>query len=154
VSTCSAKINRELSAPLAKNGELELHIPDSNPVKVRIKQIQLEQVCHKHYNIVSYFKDSRSKQDTAKSTFNPRKHLSYINLNRAGTGLMEIVSEPDLRFVALLISKILLTALPRSPEEAGAYVRALQAVLRAMRSSDGNMEQVKIRKMTSIAFYK
>jgi len=57
---------------------------------------------------------------------------------------MEIVSEPDLRFVTLQISGSLPIALPRSPEEAGAYVRTLQAVLRAMGSSDGNMEQVKI----------
>ncbi|CAA7258526.1 unnamed protein product [Cyclocybe aegerita] len=97
-------------APLAKNGELEVQTPGSSPVTVRIKQIQLE-------------------QDTAKSTFNPRTRTSNIDLNRAGTGLMEIVSEPDMR----------------SPEEAGAYVRTLQAVLRAMGSSDGNMEQGSLR---------
>lgn len=38
-------------------------------------------------------------QDTAKSTYNPRTLTSYIDLNRAGIGLMEIVSEPDLRLV-------------------------------------------------------
>jgi aspartyl-tRNA(Asn)/glutamyl-tRNA(Gln) amidotransferase subunit B len=38
-------------------------------------------------------------KDTAKSTFDARRSLSYIDLNRAGTGLMEIVSEPDMRFV-------------------------------------------------------
>ncbi|KAJ3500203.1 hypothetical protein NLJ89_g9899 [Agrocybe chaxingu] len=98
------------SAPLAKNGKLQVQTPGSSPVAVRIKQIQLE-------------------QDTAKSTFNPRTSTSNIDLNRAGTGLMEIVSEPDLR----------------SPEEAGAYVRTLQSVLRAMGSSDGNMEQGSLR---------
>ncbi|KAF9534608.1 glutamyl-tRNA amidotransferase [Crepidotus variabilis] len=97
-------------APLAKNGELELEIPNLPPIKVRIKQIQLE-------------------QDTAKSTFNSRTQTSNIDLNRAGTGLMEIVSEPDLR----------------SPEEAGIYVRSLQAILRAMGTSDGNMEQGSLR---------
>ncbi|TFK43869.1 Glutamyl-tRNA amidotransferase subunit B, mitochondrial [Crucibulum laeve] len=97
-------------APLALGGVLNIQLPDSSPVPVRIKQIQLE-------------------QDTAKSTFNPRNLTSSIDLNRAGTGLMEIVSEPDMR----------------SPEEAGAYVRTLQAVLRAIGSSDGNMEQGSLR---------
>ncbi|KDR84118.1 hypothetical protein GALMADRAFT_111334 [Galerina marginata CBS 339.88] len=97
-------------APIATNGELQVEMPSSSPVVVRIKQIQLE-------------------QDTAKSTFNPRTLTSHIDLNRAGAGLMEIVSEPDIR----------------SPEEAGAYVRTLQSVLRAMGSSDGNMEQGSLR---------
>ncbi|KAH9482302.1 Glutamyl-tRNA(Gln) amidotransferase subunit B, mitochondrial [Psilocybe cubensis] len=97
-------------SPIATHGVLELEMPRAAPIKVRIKQIQLE-------------------QDTAKSTFNPRLQKSYIDLNRAGAGLMEIVSEPDLR----------------SPEEAGAYVRTLQSVLRAVGSSDGNMEQGSLR---------
>ena len=42
-------------------------------------------------------------QDTAKSTYNPRTLTSNIDLNRAGIGLMEIVSEPDLRFVCDLL---------------------------------------------------
>lgn len=53
--------------------------------------------------------------------------MTYIDLNRAGTGLMEIVSEPDMR----------------SPEEAAEYVRTLQSLLRSVGSSDGNMEQVR-----------
>ncbi|PPQ63140.1 hypothetical protein CVT24_005780, partial [Panaeolus cyanescens] len=97
-------------APLAKDGKLLVQLPESEPIEVRIKQIQLE-------------------QDTAKSTANRLTHESFNDLNRAGIGLMEIVSEPDLR----------------SPEEAGAYVRTLQAVLRAMGSSDGNMEQGSFR---------
>ncbi|GLB34182.1 putative PET112 [Lyophyllum shimeji] len=97
-------------APIAIGGRLSVALPNSPPFEVRIKQIQLE-------------------QDTAKSTLNPRTRTSHIDLNRAGTGLMEIVSEPDLR----------------SPDEAGAYVRALQAVLRAVGASDGNMEQGSLR---------
>ncbi|KAF8165712.1 Glutamyl-tRNA amidotransferase subunit B, mitochondrial [Crassisporium funariophilum] len=100
----------QITQQYSTNGELDLHFPDSSRITVRIKQIQLE-------------------QDTAKSTFNPRTLTSHIDLNRAGTGLMEIVSEPDLR----------------SPEEAGAYVRSLQSILRAMGSSDGNMEQGSLR---------
>ncbi|KAF5322005.1 hypothetical protein D9619_000691 [Psilocybe cf. subviscida] len=97
-------------SPLASNGELWIGMSNSSRFSVRIKQIQLE-------------------QDTAKSTFNSHTFTSRIDLNRAGVGLMEIVSEPDIR----------------SPEEAGAYVRTLQAVLRSMGSSDGNMEQGSMR---------
>ncbi|KAJ7505476.1 Glutamyl-tRNA amidotransferase subunit B, mitochondrial [Mycena galericulata] len=94
-------------APIALGGYL--HIPNRDS-PIRIKQIQLE-------------------QDTAKSTFDPRTRTSNIDLNRAGTALLEIVTEPDLR----------------SPEEAGAYVRALQAMLRAIGASDGNMEAGSLR---------
>ncbi|KAK7048216.1 Glutamyl-tRNA amidotransferase subunit B, mitochondrial [Favolaschia claudopus] len=94
-------------APISLSGHLR--IPDRES-PIRIMQIQLE-------------------QDTAKSTFDPRTRTSKIDLNRAGIGLLEIVTEPDLR----------------SPEEAGAYVRALQAVLRAIGASDGNMEAGSLR---------
>ncbi|KAH8096718.1 Glutamyl-tRNA amidotransferase B subunit [Cristinia sonorae] len=94
-------------APFATGGLLEL--PNAGKA-VRIHQIQLE-------------------QDTGKSTFDARRRLSSIDLNRAGTGLMEIVSEPDME----------------SPEEAGEYVRALQALLRSVGSSNGNMEQGSLR---------
>ncbi|KAJ3573020.1 hypothetical protein NP233_g2699 [Leucocoprinus birnbaumii] len=96
--------------PLAKNGTLHISQPDGSRTPIRIKQVQLE-------------------QDTAKSTFVPYKRESWIDLNRAGTGLMEIVSEADLR----------------SPEEAAEYVLALQAILRAVGSSDGNMEDGSLR---------
>ncbi|KDQ08250.1 hypothetical protein BOTBODRAFT_59456 [Botryobasidium botryosum FD-172 SS1] len=94
-------------APLAKGGELRLRRFDRI---VRIKQIQLE-------------------QDTAKSTSDPKAGKTRIDLNRAGTGLMEIVSEPDMR----------------SPEEAGAYVRELQGLLRCVGASDGNMDEGSLR---------
>ncbi|KAJ6620817.1 Glutamyl-tRNA amidotransferase B subunit [Mycena sp. CBHHK59/15] len=94
-------------APIALGGHVS--IPNYGS-PIRIKQIQLE-------------------QDTAKSTFDPRTQTSYIDLNRAGTGLLEIVTEPDLR----------------SPEAAGAYVRTLQAILRAIGASDGNMEAGSLR---------
>ncbi|KAI5893605.1 Glutamyl-tRNA amidotransferase B subunit [Schizophyllum commune H4-8] len=92
-------------APFARNGSLLLENST-----VRIHQIQLE-------------------QDTAKSTTVPRLRKSYIDLNRAGTGLIEIVTEPDMS----------------SPEEAGQYVRALQSVLRTVGASDGNMEMGSLR---------
>ncbi|KAG6330919.1 hypothetical protein ID866_8169 [Astraeus odoratus] len=94
-------------APLARGGFLKLSRGDT---RVGITQLQLE-------------------QDTAKSTLDARRRVSLIDLNRAGSGLMEIVSEPDMR----------------SPEEAGDYVRTLQALLRAVGSSDGSMELGSLR---------
>ncbi|KZT60277.1 Glutamyl-tRNA amidotransferase subunit B, mitochondrial [Calocera cornea HHB12733] len=67
------------------------------------------------------------EQDTAKSTYHPGHTL--IDLNRAGAALMEIVSEPDMR----------------SPEEAGAYVTELRALLRAIGASNGNMDEGSLR---------
>ncbi|KAL5508185.1 hypothetical protein ACEPAH_5804 [Sanghuangporus vaninii] len=94
-------------APLAKGGHLKLR---KDEVSVKIKQIQLE-------------------QDTAKSTFDQSSQQSIIDLNRAGTALMEIVSEPDIR----------------NPEQAGEYLRTLQALLRSVGASDGNMEEGSLR---------
>jgi aspartyl-tRNA(Asn)/glutamyl-tRNA(Gln) amidotransferase subunit B len=74
-----------------------------------------------------------------------RRRLSSIDLNRAGTGLMEIVSKPDMRYAMRLHfdkqSTYAATPPLRSPEEASEYVRTLRAVLRSVAASDGNMEQ-------------
>ncbi|KAF8437251.1 Glutamyl-tRNA amidotransferase B subunit [Boletus edulis BED1] len=95
--------------PFAKGGHLDLSSSCDN-LRVGITQIQLE-------------------QDTAKSIFDARRGITQVDLNRAGSGLVEIVSEPDMR----------------SPEEAGNYVRTLQAMLRAVGASDGNMELGSLR---------
>ena len=112
---------------------------------VRIHQIQLEQVSYDLHLLVSR-PEYICGQDTGKSMFDSRRRLSSIDLNRAGTGLMEIVSEPDMRFVAMMPSflRALSLTIPSSPEEAGEYVRTLQALLRSVGSSDGNMEQVPV----------
>lgn len=54
---------------------------------------------------------------------------TFIDLNRAGVGLMEIVSKPDMR----------------SPEEAGEYLRQLRAIVRALGTCDGNMDEGSMR---------
>ena len=96
-------------APIAKGGALHLSRGD---VIVRIKQIQLEQVPHtlnaSGNNVLLWH-----RQDTAKSVFDPRQHLSQIDLNRAGTGLVEIVSESDMRSVipCLILWRWLVTML-------------------------------------------
>jgi aspartyl-tRNA(Asn)/glutamyl-tRNA(Gln) amidotransferase subunit B len=69
------------------------------------------------------------EQDAGKSLHDQDPARSYIDLNRAGVALMEIVSEPDLR----------------TPEEAGAYLRKLRSILRYLGTCDGNMEEGSMR---------
>ena len=69
------------------------------------------------------------EQDAGKSMHDQHPSQSFIDLNRAGVALMEIVSEPDMR----------------SPEEAGAYVRKLRTILRYLGTCDGNMEEGSMR---------
>ncbi|ORY05437.1 Aspartyl/glutamyl-tRNA amidotransferase subunit B [Basidiobolus meristosporus CBS 931.73] len=100
------------SNPIGLGGCIELGDLDGlpYPLKIRLEQVQLE-------------------QDTGKSTHDIQPGASLIDLNRAGTGLMEIVTLPDMR----------------SSLEAGLMVRKLQALLRAVGSSDGNMEEGSMR---------
>ncbi|CAG8470520.1 8561_t:CDS:10 [Ambispora gerdemannii] len=103
-------------APLAINGKISLSsLLDGLEYdkEIRIKQVQLE-------------------QDTGKSLYEigPDGYpVTLIDLNRAGIGLMEIVTEPDIR----------------SSKESGLLVRKLQSLLRAVGSSDGNMEEGSLR---------
>ncbi|KAF9998128.1 hypothetical protein BGZ79_008193 [Entomortierella chlamydospora] len=98
--------------PLAQDGRIEISTVDGldYAVTVRIEQLQLE-------------------QDTGKSLHDVYPGLTLQDLNRAGTGLMEIVTKPDMR----------------SSKEAGILVKKLQALLRAVDSSDGNMEEGSMR---------
>ncbi|KAF9290001.1 hypothetical protein BGZ74_000581 [Mortierella antarctica] len=98
--------------PLAQNGKIEISPLDGldYSLTVGIEQLQLE-------------------QDTGKSLHDVYPGLTLIDLNRAGTGLMEIVTKPDMR----------------SSKEAGILVKKLQALLRAVDSSDGNMDEGSMR---------
>ena len=69
------------------------------------------------------------EQDAGKSLHDQHPTKSFIDLNRSGVALMEIVSEPDMR----------------SPEEAGAYLRKLRTILRCLGTCDGNMEEGSMR---------
>jgi aspartyl-tRNA(Asn)/glutamyl-tRNA(Gln) amidotransferase subunit B len=69
------------------------------------------------------------EEDAGKLTHDPARPLSRVDFNRTGVPLIEIVSEPDLR----------------SPEEAGAYLRQLRAILRYLDICDGNMEEGSFR---------
>ena len=69
------------------------------------------------------------EQDAGKSLHDQEFEASFIDLNRSGCALMEIVSEPDMR----------------SPEEAAEYVKKLRTILRYVGSCDGNMEKGNLR---------
>ncbi len=78
------------------------------------------------------------EQDAGKLMHDQHPSSSYVDLNRSGVALMEIVSKPDMR----------------SPEEAGAYVRKLRAILRYVGSCDGNMEQGSMRADVNVSVRK
>ena len=78
------------------------------------------------------------EQDAGKLMHDQHPSMSYVDLNRSGVALMEIVSKPDMR----------------SPAEAGAYVRKLRAILRYVGSCDGNMEQGSMRADVNVSVRK
>lgn len=95
--------------PIIKSGWLEIKI-DNNKKRIRIHEAHLE-------------------QDAGKSIHDQNPTYSFIDLNRAGTTLLEIVSEPDMR----------------SPAEAMEYLRELRALVRALDTCDGNMDEGSMR---------
>jgi aspartyl-tRNA(Asn)/glutamyl-tRNA(Gln) amidotransferase subunit B len=96
--------------PVVGRGRVLLDMPDGTTREIGITRLHLE-------------------QDAGKSLHDRHPSLSYVDLNRAGIALMEIVSEPDLR----------------SAEEAGFYLRKLRAILRYLGTCDGNMEEGSLR---------
>ncbi|MBN8803843.1 MAG: Asp-tRNA(Asn)/Glu-tRNA(Gln) amidotransferase subunit GatB [Sphingopyxis terrae] len=78
------------------------------------------------------------EQDAGKLMHDQHPTMSFVDLNRSGVALMEIVSKPDMR----------------SPAEAGAYVRKLRAILRYVGSCDGNMEEGSMRADVNISVRK
>jgi aspartyl-tRNA(Asn)/glutamyl-tRNA(Gln) amidotransferase subunit B len=78
------------------------------------------------------------EQDAGKSLHDQHPTMSFVDLNRSGVALMEIVSKPDMR----------------SPAEAGAYVRKLRAILRYVGSCDGNMEEGSMRADVNVSVRK
>ena len=78
------------------------------------------------------------EQDAGKLMHDQHPTMSYVDLNRSGVALMEIVSDPDMT----------------SPAEAGAYVRKLRAILRYVGSCDGNMEEGSMRADVNVSVRK
>jgi len=96
--------------PIVGEGWLDIDLPGGETRRIGIERLHLE-------------------QDAGKSIHDQHPHKTYIDLNRAGVALMEIVSKPELR----------------SPEEAGAYMRKMRALVRYLGTCDGNMEEGSLR---------
>ena len=96
--------------PIVGKGELIIDLADGSSRTIGITRLHLE-------------------QDAGKSLHEHSPKYSFIDLNRSGVALMEIVSEPDMR----------------SPEEAGAYVKKMRSILRYLGTCDGDMEKGNMR---------
>ena len=96
--------------PIVGKGHLDIELEDGTVRRIGITRLHLE-------------------QDAGKSIHDQHPEKSYIDLNRCGVALMEIVSEPDLR----------------SAEEASAYVHKLHSIVRCLGTCDGNMDQGSMR---------
>lgn len=94
--------------PICENGYLEIKV-DGKKRKIRIKRIHLE-------------------EDAGKNIHDPSGY-SFVDFNRTGVPLMEIVSEPDIR----------------TPREAALYMKKLRTILRYLGVCDGNLEQGSLR---------
>src|SRR6188474_2280625 len=112
----------QLFHPLVGEGEVEVLLDEkdeSSAKRIGIERIHVE-------------------QDAGKLMHDQHATMSYVDLNRAGVALMEIVSRPDMR----------------SPAEAGAYLRKLRAILRYVGSCDGNMEEGSMRADVNVSVRK
>ena len=112
----------QLYHPLVGEGEVEIMADEKDEASARtigIERIHVE-------------------QDAGKLLHDQHATMSYVDLNRSGVALMEIVSKPDMR----------------SPAEAGAYLRKLRAILRYVGSCDGNMEEGSMRADVNVSVRK
>jgi aspartyl-tRNA(Asn)/glutamyl-tRNA(Gln) amidotransferase subunit B len=100
--------------PIATSGVMELDVPGGKPprehIRVGITRAHLE-------------------EDAAKNFHSAEDNATFVDYNRSGTPLLEIVSEPDMR----------------TPQEAKAYLQELRAILRAINASDADMEKGQMR---------
>jgi aspartyl-tRNA(Asn)/glutamyl-tRNA(Gln) amidotransferase subunit B len=96
--------------PIVGKGEIEIDLPDGSTKPIGVTRLHLE-------------------QDAGKSLHDQHATKTFVDLNRSGQALMEIVSEPDMR----------------SADEAAAYVRKLRTILRYLGTCDGNMDEGSMR---------
>ena len=99
----------QFKQPIVGEGFLEIEVSDGAK-KIGIERLHLE-------------------QDAGKSIHDQHPSRSFIDLNRSGVALMEIVSKPDIR----------------SSEEAGAYLKKLRSIVRYLGTCDGNMQEGSLR---------
>ena len=112
----------QLYHPIVGEGRLDIQLDDKDPENT--KTIGIERI--------------HVEQDAGKLMHDQHPTMSYVDLNRCGVALMEIVSRPDMR----------------SPAEAGAYVRKLRTILRYVGSCDGNMEEGSMRADVNVSVRK
>lgn len=98
------------NSPICKNGYINLRLADGSEKKIGINRIHLE-------------------EDAGKSLHDQDENFSFVDLNRAGVPLIEIVTEPDIR----------------SSEEAAALLTEIRQLVRFLDVSDGNMEEGSLR---------
>ena len=105
--------------PIVGEGEIQVDLTPEHSIKVGIERLHLE-------------------QDAGKSLHDQSPTLSFVDLNRSGVALMEIVSKPDMR----------------SSDEAKAYVTKLRTILRYIGSCDGDMEKGNLRADVNVSVRK
>ncbi len=105
--------------PIVGEGEIPVETDDGETITVRIERIHLE-------------------QDAGKSIHDLSPTETFVDLNRAGVALMEIVSRPDIR----------------SGKEASAYLTKLRAIVRALGTCDGNMDEGSMRADVNVSVRK
>ncbi|HKO08853.1 MAG TPA: Asp-tRNA(Asn)/Glu-tRNA(Gln) amidotransferase subunit GatB [Alphaproteobacteria bacterium] len=105
--------------PLVGEGRISIDLPDGSLREIGIERLHLE-------------------QDAGKSLHDQDPRRTFVDLNRSGVALMEIVSKPDLR----------------SAEEAGIYLRKLRSILRYLGTCDGNMEEGSMRADVNVSVRK
>jgi aspartyl-tRNA(Asn)/glutamyl-tRNA(Gln) amidotransferase subunit B len=109
----------QFTQPVVGKGQLIIDMKDGESRTVGITRLHLE-------------------QDAGKSIHDHDPRLTFIDLNRSGTALMEIVSEPDMR----------------SAEEAAAYLKKLRSILRYLGTCDGNMDEGSMRADVNVSVRK
>tara|TARA_B100000927_G_scaffold178888_1_gene144110 strand:- start:471 stop:1940 length:1470 start_codon:yes stop_codon:yes gene_type:complete len=100
----------QFEQPIVGNGMITIDLENGDSKNVGIERLHLE-------------------QDAGKSLHDQHPSYSFVDLNRSGVALMEIVSMPDMR----------------SPEEAQAYVKKLRNIMKYLQTCDGNMEEGSLR---------
>jgi aspartyl-tRNA(Asn)/glutamyl-tRNA(Gln) amidotransferase subunit B len=109
----------QYKSPIVGEGEVVVAMPDGDAVTVGIERLHLE-------------------QDAGKSLHDQHPTMSYVDLNRSGVGLMEIVSKPDIR----------------SADEAKAFLTKLRSILRYLGTCDGDMEKGSLRADVNVSVRK
>lgn len=105
--------------PIVGEGEIEIDLGEGVTKMIGVERLHLE-------------------QDAGKSMHDQHPTMTFVDLNRSGVALMEIVSKPDMR----------------SPAEAGAYVKKLRTILRYIGACDGNMEEGSMRADVNVSVRK